>query len=167
MKRILLITLILVSSQLVSSPSTLAASQVGRLGVGMSNHIISGLPTISMKLQRNRSSALGGLFGIDSSPDGSFYALGLKYFRLIYEEPQLNFYSALGGAMFTYNNIENDATEQAYQIDGVFGTEFSFQGIESVGFSFEFGIGMNNYQGDTHISTLGYNVVQSAVHFYL
>jgi len=162
MKKILLISLLLISSQ-----GAFAASQIGRLGVGMSNHIVSGLQTISLKLQRNRSTALGGLFGLDSSPDGSFYALGLKYYRLIYEEPQLNFYSSLAGAMFTYKDTTKDATDQGYQVDGLFGAEFSFQGIESVGFSFEFGMGMYKYQGDTHISTLGYNIVKSAVHFYL
>lgn len=162
MKKIILIALILVCSQ-----QTFAASQVGRLGVGMSNHLVSGMQTISMKLQRNRSTALGGLFGIDSSKDGSFYALGLKLYRLIYEEPQVNFYSAFGGAMFTYKNTTDDETEQGYQLDGLFGTEFSFQGMESVGFSFEFGLGMYKYQGETHVSTLGYNVVKSAVHFYL
>ena len=162
MKKILLITFFLISSQ-----SVFAASQVGRLGVGMSNHIVSGLQTISLKLQRNRSTALGGLFGLDSSSEGSYYALGLKYYRLIYEEPQLNFYSTLAGAMFTYKDTVKDATDQGYQVDALFGTEFSFHGIESVGFSFEFGIGMYKYQGETHISTMGYNIVKSAVHFYL
>lgn len=162
MKKFILICLIL-----LNSASLLAASQMGRLGVGMSNHLVNEMKVISLKLQRNRSTALGGLFGLDSSPDGSFYALGLKYYRLIYEEPQLNFYSAFGAAMFTYNNTESDATESGYQVDGLFGTEFSFQGMESVGFSFEFGLGMYKYQGDTHISTMGYNVVSSAVHFYL
>jgi len=69
--------------------------------------------------------------------------------------------------MFTYNNTVKDATEQGYQVDGLFGTEFSFQGMESVGFSFEFGLGMYKYQDETHIATVGYNVVRSAVHFYL
>lgn len=162
MKKLILICFILLNSH-----SIFAASQVGRLGVGMSNYLVTGMKTISLKLQRNRASALGGTFGIDSSSEGSFYALGLRYYRLIYEEPQLNFYSTFGGAMFTYNNTDLDATESGYQVDGMFGTEFSFQGMESVGFSFEFGIGMYKNQGETHIATMGYNVLQSAVHFYL
>lgn len=133
----------------------------------MTNHLITEMPALSTKLQRNRSSALGALFGLDSSADGSFYAVGLKYYRYIYEEPQLNFYSALAGNVFTYNNTETDATEQGYQVDATFGSEFSFQGLESIGFSFEFGVGFSKYNGDSRVRTLGQSMIVSAVHFYL
>lgn len=144
-----------------------AASLIGRLGIGMTSHIESGMKAISMKLQRNRSSALGGHFGLDSSSDGLFYAVGLKGYKYIYEEPQLNFYSALGGTLFTYKNAANDDTENGYQVDGTFGAEFAFQGLESVGFSFEFGVGFSKYQEETHLKTIGHSVIASAVHFYL
>ena len=121
-----------------------AASMAGRLGIGMTNHIASGMPAVSMKLQRNRSSAVGGHFGVDSSSEGMFYAVGLKAYRYIYEEPQLNFYSSLGIGLFSYKG-SSDNTEQGYQLDGTFGTELSLQGLESVGFSFEFGVGLHKY----------------------
>lgn len=139
---------------------------VGRLGIGMTDHIVSGMEAISMKLQRNRSTALGGHFGLDSSSDGVLYAMGLKTYRYIYEEPQLNFYSALGVGIFSYKNT-SDNIEQGFQIDGTFGTEFSFQGLESVGFSFEFGVGLHQYNQQTQFKTVGYNALISAVHFYL
>ena len=43
----------------------------------------------------------------------------------------------------------------------------NFQGLESIGFSFEFGVSMYNYEGDSHIATTGYNFIRSAIHFYL
>lgn len=144
-----------------------AGSLIGRLGLGYSNHLESEMPTLSLKLQRNRSTALGGNFGLDSSSEGTFYAFGFKFYRYIYEEPQLNFYSALGLNIFTYNNEEKDKTEQGNQVDGTFGTEFSFQGIESVGFSFEFGMSFSKYQGESHLKTVGNSMIKSAVHFYL
>jgi hypothetical protein len=143
-----------------------ATSLVGRLGIGTANTLPNNMPTLSLKLQRNASTALGGVFGLDSSPDGSLYALGIKAYRLIYDEPQLNFYSAFGATVFTYNDDANDV-KQGNQIIGTFGSEFMFQGIESLGFSFEFGMGVQNYEGQTHIKTLGYNMIQSAIHFYL
>ncbi|MAX66545.1 MAG: hypothetical protein CME66_06385 [Halobacteriovoraceae bacterium] len=153
----------------ISSYSSLChgSSLVGRLGIGATNHLESKMPAISLKLQRNRSSALGGHFAMDSSSNGLDYALGIKGYRYIYEEPQLNFYSALAGTYFTYTNEADDKTEQGYQIDGTFGAEFSFQGLESVGFSFEFGIGLSEYQKETHLKTVGHNMMVSAVHFYL
>jgi hypothetical protein len=152
---------------LVSVSDSYAASLVGRLGVGMSDQLVTGMKTISLKLQQNRSTAIGGIFGIDNSEDGSFYAVGLRYYRFIYEEPQLNFYSAFSGSMFTYNNTTDDKTESGYQVDGLFGSEFNFQGLESVGFSFEFGGSLYNYDSKTHIATAGYNFIKSAIHFYL
>jgi len=143
-----------------------AASLIGRLGMGTTNQIASGMSALSFKLQQNRASAIGGHFGIDSSSSGMNYALGLKSYRYIYEEPQLHFFSAIAAGIFSYQNSA-DATESGYQIDATFGSEFSFQGIESVGFSFEFGVGFNKYNGETHLQTLGYNMIASSVHFYL
>lgn len=147
--------------------SAFAASRVGRLGLGMSNHLVNDMSVLSTKLQRNRSTALGGIFGLDSSDEGTFYAVGLKLYRYIYEEPQLNFYSALGANIFTYNNTAEDATEQGYQVDATFGSEFSFQGLESLGFSFEFGLSFNKYQDESKMQTVGFDFIQSAIHFYL
>lgn len=149
------------------SNTTYALSLMGRLGVGMSDHLSTNMKTLSLKLQNSRVSALGGSFGIDTSEDGSFYALGLKYYQLIYEEPQLNFYSAAGANIFTYKDEEEDATASGYQLDGLFGSEFSFQGLESIGFSFEFGVSVYNIDEETHIATAGHNFLKSAIHFYL
>ena len=163
MNKSLVLTILIAT---VSFPSY-ATSLMGRLGIGMSNHLVNNMQVLSTKLQRNRSSAIGGIFGLDSSDAGSFYAVGLKYYRYIYEEPQLNFYSALGGNIFTYNDTTADQAAQGYQLDGTFGAEFSFQGLESIGFSFEFGVSFNKYLGQSRIQTLGMNMVTSAVHFYL
>lgn len=152
---------------LIVSNSSYALSLMGRLGVGMSDHLVTDMNMLSLKLQNSRVSAIGGSFGVDTSEEGSFYALGLKYYQLVYEEPQLNFYSAAGINIFTYQNEDEDATESGYQLDGLFGTEFSFQGLESIGFSFEFGISLYNIYEETHIATTGNNFLKSAVHFYL
>lgn len=138
----------------------------GRLGLGLSNQVATGIDTLSFKLQRNRASAIGALLGLDSSSDQSNYALGLKGYRVIYDEPQLNFYSALSAIAFTFQDDE-DNTESGYQLEAGFGTEFSLQGLDSIGFSFEFGIGVIKEQGAAAVRTIGHNVLSSAVHFYL
>lgn len=138
----------------------------GRLGIGLTNQVVTGIDAISFKLQRNRGSALGALVGLDSSSDQSNYAAGLKGYKIIYDEPQLNFYSTLSGIAFTFQDAEDD-TESGYQIEAAFGTEFAFQGLESVGFSFEFGVGVIKEDGAAAVKTIGHNVIASAVHFYL
>ena len=151
----------------LSSVTANAASLVGRLGIGYSKHLVNDMSTMSLKLQRNRSTALGMSFGIDSGSESTNYALGGKIYRYIYEEPQLNFYSALGINIFTYKNEDDDKTEQGHQIDGTFGSEFSFQGLESLGFSFEFGIRASKYNDENRVQTAGQSMIQSAIHFYL
>lgn len=157
--------IIIIIALFTFSTSSFAMSLLGRLGIGTTNQVVTGIDALSIKLQRNRSTALSGLFGLNNSSDSSNYAIGAKVYRLIYDEPQLNFYSSLAAIMFTYQNDGN--TESGYQVDGGFGTEFSFQGLESIGFSFEFGIGLNKYNGGSNIQTYGHHIVTSAVHFYL
>lgn len=144
-----------------------AMSLLGRLGIGMSNQVASGMETISFKIQRNRAFALGGLLGVESGQDVTSYAVGGKVYRLIYDEPQLNFYTAGLLAFFTYPNDAGDETESGHQVEGLLGTEFTFQGLESLGFSFEFGVGLINYDGENSFRTTGHNVLKSAIHFYL
>lgn len=157
--------IIVIIALLTFSTSSFAMSLLGRLGLGTTNQVVTGIDAFSIKLQRNRSIALSGIFGLNNSSDTSNYALGAKIYRLIYDEPQLNFYSALTGIMFTYQN--DGDTVSGYQIDAGLGSEFSFQGLESIGFSFEFGMGMNKYGGGSNIQTYGHHIVSSAVHFYL
>jgi hypothetical protein len=162
MKKLTLAAIFLLLSSLTAN----ATSLIGRLGIGMSNNLPSGMETLSLKLQSNSSTSVGGHFGMDNSPDGSLYAIGVKIYRIIYDEPQLNFYSSGDATIFTYFDSSKDV-KQGNKISANFGTEFMFQGIESVGFSFEFGLGVQNYQDQTHIKTMGHNIIQSAVHFYL
>ena len=162
MRKFIIIVLFVYLSPLNSN----AASLIGRLGIGMTNQVANGITAISMKIQQSRSSAIGGLFALDSSSSGVLYALGLKGYKYIYEEPQLNFYSSLAANTFTYLTIL-DEIQQGYQIDATFGAEFNFQGLESIGFSFEFGMGYSKVNDDAHFKTLGYNTLASAIHFYL
>lgn len=134
----------------------------------MSQQVVTGMDTISFKLQQNRAMAIGGLFGLNSNKEATTYALGGKIYRIIYDEPQLNFYTGGLFAFFNYQKPDSeDETATGSQLEAVFGAEFSFQGLESVGFSFEFGAGLINYNDVSSFQTVGHNVLKSAVHFYL
>ncbi len=141
-------------------------SLIGRLGIGTTNQVVTGIEAISLKLQRNRKFGLGGIFGVDSSSDASTYAVGGKTYHIIYDEPQLNFYSSISAILFTYADASDDI-QNGYQAEGSFGSEFTFQGLESVGFSFEFGLGLIKHDNKSSFKTVGHHMVQSAIHFYL
>ena len=141
-------------------------NKVGRLGIGMSQQLANDLPSISLKIQQSRYYALGGIFAFDGDSDRTLYGAGLRIFRLIFEEQLLNFYAAGTVASLSFEDTDKKA-RSGYQLDGALGTEFHFEGIESIGFSFEFGASMVKDQDGQTFKTLGNNFLKSAVHFYL
>jgi hypothetical protein len=141
--------------------SVSALNLTGRLGMGMSNQFANGLPAISFKVQNSSSSAYGGLVALDSNTDNTDFGLGVKGYRLLFDEPHLNFFLAGMAGMLKKNDISG------YQIDGTMGSEFHIPGLESIGFSFEFGLSFNKVENVRHFETAGYQFVTAAVHFYL
>jgi len=152
---------------LILSAQSFGADLRGRMGVGASNQLANNVPAISLKVQQTKTFALGGLVGFKSDQDNTLYGAGVKFYRIIFDEPQLNFYLAGLFAMENYLD-ENKETKSGYQIDGTMGSEFHLSGLESIGFSFEFGLSARN--ADEHgasLQTLGDQFVKAAVHFYL
>lgn len=145
-----------------------AADLRGRLGVGATNQLANDIPALSLKIQQSKTFAIGGLLGFKSDQDETLYGAGVKFYRIIFDEPQLNFYMA--GLFATENYLdEEEKTKTGYQIDGTLGTEFHLSGLESIGFSFEFGLSVRDAdpEGGTSFETLGDQFVKAAVHFYL
>lgn len=160
MRKILILVIGLLSFQ------TYADGNMGRLGVGMTNELANGVPAISFKVRKNKDFALGAIAGYRSNPDNRDYGFGGKVFSTIYDEANLNFYSALMLAFSTYRD-ENDDSESAIQFNGVLGSEFHFTGLESLGFSFEFGLSLYKDASGSNISTLGNSFLNAAIHFYI
>jgi len=140
-------------------------NKTGRMGVGLTNQLVNEMPALSLKIQQNRYFALGGLLGFRSNEDATTYGAGLKVYRVIFEEELLNFYMSGTAASLSYE--EDEKAKSGYQFDGTFGTEFHFERIESIGFSFEFGVSYNKGPNGRSFETLGNNFLKAAVHFYL
>ena len=149
-------------------PSLASAADLrGRLGMGFTNQLANDIPAISIKVQQSKTFALGGVLGFKSDQDNTLYGAGIKLYRIIFDEPQLNFY--LAGLLATENYInDKDEVASGYQMDGTLGSEFHFQGLESLGFSLEFGVSIRNADDSgTSFQTLGDSMIKAAVHFYL
>jgi hypothetical protein len=141
-----------------------AMNRTGRLGAGFTNQLVNDLPAMSFKLQKSKSFAFGGVFGLDSSDTGGWGA-GVKVYRNIFDEPMANFYASMLGAL---TSKKSSATEDqsGFQFDFTLGSEFSFTGLNSIGFSFEFGLSLNKLD-DFVIQTVGNSFIVAGVHFYL
>ena len=141
-----------------------ALEKTNRLGVGMTNQLKNEFPALSFKVQKTRSFAYGGMFGISTGDKDGGHGVGLKLYRNIFDEPQLNFYMA--GAAAILSNKINGVSNSGFQFDLSFGSEFHFTGLNSLGFSFEFGVSANKKK-DFVFETLGNNFIVSGIHFYL
>ncbi|PIP94303.1 MAG: hypothetical protein COW00_03470 [Bdellovibrio sp. CG12_big_fil_rev_8_21_14_0_65_39_13] len=149
---------------IILSPNAYATDRRSRLGVGYTNQLINNLPAISFKLQRSKAFALGGLVGYSNARTGGGHGAGLKFYRNIFDEPQLNFYTALMAALLSQKNPGAD--KSGFQVDATLGTEFHFSGLSSIAFSVEFGMSFNKIN-DFVIETVGNNFLVAGVHFYL
>ncbi len=150
--------------EMLIGPTALAVDRRYRLGLGMTSQLKNELPSLSFKLQRTRSFALGGLLGYSSDSNRGGHAAGLKLYRNLFNEPQLSFYGAMMAAILQEKTATRD--QSGFQVDLSLGSEFHFTGLKSLGFSLEFGVSLNKID-DFIIETIGNNFVVSAVHFYL
>lgn len=141
-----------------------ALEKTNRLGVGMTNQLKNDFPALSFKIQKSRSFAFGGMAGVSTSDSNGGAGAGIKLYRNIFDEPQLNFYFAGMGALIS-NKIDGK-NYSGFQFDLSLGSEFHFTGLNSIGFSFEFGLSANKKK-DFVFETLGNHFVVSGIHFYL
>ena len=141
-----------------------ALEKTNRLGVGMTNQLKNDFPAISFKMQKSRSFAYGAMVGVSTSEKNGGYGTGIKLYRNIFDEPQLNFY--VSGAAALLGNKIDGKTYSGFQVDLSLGSEFHLSGLNSIGFSFEFGVSANKKK-DFVFETLGNNFLVAGIHFYL
>lgn len=161
------VSLIAIIMSLFFASSSFAKDLRGRLGLGMSNQYVNGLPALSVKLQKSRSFAFAGMLAVNNDDVNGGHGYGVKFYKLLFDEPQLNFYTALLLALVSENKGVGIEDNSGFQTDLTLGSEFSFAGLESLGFSLEFGFSANSLGEDVVFKTAGYHVLTAGVHFYL
>lgn len=142
-----------------------AMNRTSRLGLGYSSQFQTNLDAISFKIQKSRGMSFGGIFGYNSGDAGGFGA-GVKLYKILFDEPKLDFYAAAMAALLSKKTA--GVSESGFQVDLTLGSEFSFEGIESLGFSMEFGLSINKiseFEFETTGASRGF--VIGAIHFYL
>lgn len=131
----------------------------GRLGLGYNQQLVSDVPSVSLKYGFTRDLAGQLIFGANTrTPSRNGY--GLKFFKNLFFETNLNFYM-MGGAALVQANSQSGTEFLAG-----FGVEFFVPGLESLGFSFETGGSLNNLGGGYAFRTLGLSIINAGMHFY-
>ncbi len=155
----LFLSLILLSTLSISQ----ATDRRGHIGLGVNNQLQNGLPTLSLKFQGSRTFAFETLANFRSGDNGG-YGVGLKVHRILFDEPQLNFYFATLIALEQIKSGGNSDT--GFQTDFTLGTEFHFAGLKSLAFSIDFGFSLYKFD-DLIFTTTSGNFVTAGIRFYL
>jgi hypothetical protein len=149
---------------LTSAPLAQARDLTGRLGLGYNSEFANfthtgGVPGISLKYGISRDINVEGVLGVDTaSPTND--VVGLKFFKNIFYETNLNFYFMAGGGI-----VSGDSKTGLELLSG-FGVEFFFPGLESLGFAMETGAEIDNLTGSYNLKTLGVSFLNAGIHFY-
>ncbi len=159
MKSILKIVLCLV----VFSQSSVAKDLASRLGVGVKNNSSEDVPAISVIYFPNHDFAITGGIGLDTKKDQSKFVVNGGVRKILFKENQLNFY--FGGQLGIVNYETSGVKESGFELNALFGAEFFFTGLDSLGFSFEGGAGISSLK-DVRFRTIADSPVRAGITFY-
>ena len=160
----LLCAVLLLAAAGALTPLAHAKELQGRLGLGYNSQFANSsttqrVPGVSLKYGLTRDIGIAGILGVaTSSPSNT--VTGIKFFKNMFYETNLNFYFMLGAALLNANSRSG-----AHFLGG-FGAEFFVPGVESLGFSVEVGGSFTNITGSFVLQTLGVSFLDAGIHFY-
>lgn len=139
-----------------------------RLGIGYRNSLVSmSLPSIATVYYPSPEIGVLGSLGVDTDENNSKFAFLGGVRRIIFKEERMNFF--MGGNLGLVNQEQTVGIETSkqsgFELSAVAGGEFFFQGLDSLGFNFETGMGVTNMK-KVRFRTLGDSFVNAGIIFY-
>lgn len=150
---------------LLFTEASYAKNLSNRLGIGYKNQFSQDLPAIAVQYYPGPEVGISAALGIDTQQNASKLGLMVKFHRIIFTEDNLNFYLGAGAGLLTREiNSKNDS---GFELSGFAGTEFFFSGLDSLGFSFEAGIGVTSLSTGVRFRTIADHPIRAGITFYL
>lgn len=158
----------LVLSFLAVSPAQ-AKDLTSRLGVGYKNQFSEELPSIAVQYYPSANLGLSAALGVDTKDDDSRFGFMVKLYRIIFMEDNMNFYMGSGIGVISLEELNSKGkseNESGFELNGYVGGEFFLPGLDSLGFSFEAGIGVTSISSEVRFRTIGDHPLKAGVTFY-
>ncbi len=143
----------------------LAKNLAHRLGVGFKNQFSD--PDVSgVAAQYYPYDDLGfsAALGVDTKTDNSKFGLMVRLNRIIFQEEHLNFYMGTGAGLLSAETAGR--SESGFELAGFVGGEFFLMGLDSLGFSFEAGVGITSVSSGVRFRTFGDGPFRAGIIFY-
>lgn len=157
---------------LILGTSVHAKELTNRLGIGYSDQfsVDGGLPSVSVRYWPDPKLGLGAALGVDTEDDNSRFGFMARIYRIIFTEDNMNFYMGTGAGLISIEKPKASGTgtdnDSGFELNGFFGAEFFFQGLDSLGFCFEAGVGVTSISSEVRFRTIGDSPVKAGMTFY-
>ncbi len=160
----LAIYLIVMLIPILSSEAVYAKTLVNRLGVGYKNQFSIDMPAIAAQYYPTPDIALSGALGLDTEKNHSKFGFMTRVNQVIFREDSLNFY--MGAGLGFVSQEINSKTTSGFELQGFIGAEYFFSGLNSLGFSFEAGVGVTSIDDSVRFRTFGDHPLRAGIIFY-
>ena len=149
---------------LFSAESAFAKDLTHRFGLGLKNNTSESVPSVAATYFPANDLAFTAGIGTDTKKDNSKFQIHLGIRKIIFSEPNLNFYS---GAQVGLANYEDPVLgrQSGAELLGVFGVEFFFQGLDNVGFTIEAGMAVASLR-EVRFRTVADDPTRAGILFY-
>lgn len=149
------------SALILLAPIVQAKDLTNRLGIGYKDQF---LPAIAAQYYPNADTSLSGALGVDTQKDASSFAATIRVNRIVFKEPNMNFYMGGGGGIVSQEVASKN--ESGFVVDAVAGGEFFLPGLDSLGLSFETGVGVVSLKSGVRFRTLADSPLRAGMIFY-
>lgn len=141
-----------------------AVDLANRLGMGYANQMSEDLPMMQVRYYPNSTVGMSLAIGVDTENQFSKFGALAKLYRVIFTEEHMNFYVAGGAGLLS---VERAGVNQSgFELMGTIGGEFFFTGLDSLGFTFEAGVGVRSDSDGSRFRTIGDHPLKGGIIFY-
>lgn len=137
-----------------------------RLGVGFKDQFSESLPSVAAQYYPYDDLGFSAALGVDTRTDNSGFGLMVKLYRLLpnMQEEHMNFYMGAGAGLLSKETAGQ--TSSGFELSGFVGGEFFIMGLDSLGFSFEAGVGITSISNGVRFRTFGDSPLRAGMIFY-
>ena len=155
----------LVSLLLFFSFSPVEAKDLNhRLGVGYSDQFGISIPSVAVRYYSSEDIGFGLAMGVNTDTDNSKFGFGGRFYKIIFPEDHMNFYMGAGAGILSTKIA--GVNNSGFEVTAFCGGEFFIPGLDSLGISFETGVGIVSLSNGVNFRTIADSPIRAGMIFY-
>jgi len=152
------------SSLLLGGLDAEAKDLTHRLGVGYANNFNIDLPSVSARYYSSEDLGFSTSLGVNTEDNDNKFGFGLKMYKVIFPEEHMNFYMGAGTALLSTKI--SGVSSSGFELNAYCGGEFFIPGLDSLGISFEAGVGIVSMSSGVSFRTIADTPLSAGMIFY-